>query len=131
MLDNLEQILSRIQQAETDAMVSICITSSCINCLCTFVQYVMVTPTLLWTHSWSAQCTFSNLTSHVIALMHAYSTILAVSSVFQVMESYTGGLKAMKAALQAQPLSKEELEDVMDQLQDMSVCARVCMLSQF
>ena len=46
MMDNLEQILSRIQQAETDAMVSICITSSCISCLCTFVQYVMVTPTL-------------------------------------------------------------------------------------
>ena len=53
-----------------------------------------------------------------------YSTILAVSSVLQVMEAYTGGLKAMKAALQAQPLSKEELEDVMDQLQDVSVCAR-------
>ena len=57
-----------------------------------------------------------------------YSTILAVSSVFQVMEAYTGGLKAMKAALQAQPLSKEELEDVMDQLQDVSVCACLCML---
>ena len=52
-----------------------------------------------------------------------YSTILAVSSVLQVMEAYTGGLKAMKAALQAQPLSKEELEDVMDQLQDVSACA--------
>ena len=46
-----------------------------------------------------------------------------MSSVFQVMEAYTGGLKAIKAALQAQPLSKEELEDVMDQLQDVSVCA--------
>ena len=53
-----------------------------------------------------------------------------MSSVFQVMEAYTGGLKAMKAALQAQPLSKEELEDVMDQLQDVSACARLCMLSR-
>ena len=68
--------------------------------------------------------------SHVIALMYACSTILAVS-VFQVMEAYTGGLKAMKAARQAQPLSKEELEDVMDQLQDVSACAHLCMLSQF
>ena len=67
--------------------------------------------------------------SHVIALVYACSAILSVS-VFQVMEAYTGGLKAMKAALQAQPLSKEELEDVMDQLQDVSVCARLCMLSQ-
>ena len=69
------------------------------------------------------QCTFSTLMSHTIALMYAYSTILAVSSVFQVMEAYAGGLKAIKAALQAQPLSKEELEDVMDQLQDVSACA--------
>ena len=37
------------------------------------------------------------------------------------MEAYAGGLKAMKAAQQAQPLSREELEDVMDQLQDVSV----------
>ena len=68
--------------------------------------------------------------SPVIALVYVCSTFLAVS-VFQVMEAYTGGLKAMKAALQAQPLSKEELEDVMDQLQDVSVCACLCMLFQF
>ena len=67
--------------------------------------------------------------SHKIALVYACSTILAVS-VFQVMKAYTGGLKAMKATLQAQPLSKEELEDVMDQLQDVSACARLCMLSR-
>ena len=42
------------------------------------------------------------------------------------MEAYAGGLKAMKAAQQAQPLSREELEDVMDQLQDVSVCVCVC-----
>ena len=57
---------------------------------------------------------------------HNSLSFLAVPSVSQVMEAYAGGLKAMKAALKAQPLSREELEDVMDQLQDVSVCAHMC-----
>ena len=60
-----------------------------------------------------------------IHVYHSLLCILAVSYVFQVMEAYAGGLKAMKAAQQAHPLSREELEDVMDQLQDVSVYAFV------
>ena len=37
------------------------------------------------------------------------------------MEAYAGGLKAMKSALNALPMSKEELEDLMDQIQDVCV----------
>ena len=59
---------------------------------------------------------------------HSLVCVLVMPSVFQVMEEYAGGLKAMKAVKQAQPLSRKELEDVMAQLQDVSVYsfANVC-----
>ena len=34
------------------------------------------------------------------------------------MEAYTSGLQAMKSALHTMPMSREELEDVMDEIQD-------------
>ena len=59
-------------------------------------------------------------------ITQACSVCYCMPCVFQVMEAYAGGLKAMKAALQAQPLSREELEDVMDQLHDVSAVICGC-----
>ena len=56
---------------------------------------------------------------------------MCVPILWQVMEAYAGGLKAMKSALNALPMSKEELEDLMDQIQDVCVFTLIVLCTSY